>query len=224
MSPTAPALALSGSNVTGTAAFSCALWWQDRPWLELPSAGERGDLAVLCQRLCARAGVRPDMLRELRLDLGPGSYVGLRVAVTFARFLQRFVGVPLGTTDSLMAMVAAAAATGRTAQRWVPVLDARRERLHAAVFTVDDRQVRTQKPPAAAPLADLAALLAPGDVVLAAADLHGLLQPSVTAKGGRLEVPAPVDAATLFLPGLPFAAANEDDLEPLYLMGSYAEP
>jgi hypothetical protein len=79
----APALA-----VTGSAAFGVAV----RTAAGIVSAPDeqppRRDLAGLAAAACELAGIRLADVRELRVDLGPGSYTGLRVAVTFARFVH----------------------------------------------------------------------------------------------------------------------------------------
>jgi tRNA threonylcarbamoyladenosine biosynthesis protein TsaB len=112
-----PALAISGSNVTGDAPFSCALRRGGEVDEVRSPAGERGDLATLVRDLCAAHGVRPDQLAELRIDIGPGSYTGLRVAVTFARFLQRFGELRVLVIDSLSLLATAALSRGVVGRR-----------------------------------------------------------------------------------------------------------
>lgn len=218
-----PALALSGSNVTGDAPFSCALrLGADVHELGAP-AGQRGDLAALAAGLCAAHGVRPADLGELRVDLGPGSYTGLRVAVTFVRFLQRFGAVPVLATDSLSLLATAALDAGPVAGRLRPLLDARRERFHAAVLTVDGGTLRLVAAPTAAPLAAVLADAVAGDtfvVPAAVAAAHGEL---LRATGAATLVASGVTARALFRAGLVLQVATTADLEPRYLMGSYAE-
>src|SRR5262245_47233419 len=79
--------------------YSCALRLESGTVLEDPS--DQAELAAVVERLFARAGLAPTALAELRLDLGPGSYTGLRVAVTFARTLQVLGGIRVRTATSL---------------------------------------------------------------------------------------------------------------------------
>jgi len=221
----APALAISGSACTGPPAFSAALRRDGELLLELPAAAGRPDLAVLVQRLCARAGIAPRAVRTIVVDVGPGSYVGLRVAVTFARVLHRFGGAALQAVTSLEAMAAAwaEAARPRLPLRVRPLLDARRERWHSAVLEVAHSGIRTVRAAAALPPAASVSGLAAGEVILAALPLHAALHALAPRPDAVLHEPAPVSAAVLLSSRLQPRSVTAADLEPLYLMGSYAE-
>lgn len=214
-----PSLAVSGSNVTGDAPFSCALRLGTTVHERRSPAGQRGDLAALADALCRAHGVRPADVAELRIDLGPGSYTGLRVAVTFVRFLQRFGDVPVLATDSLSLL--ATAALGRGA-RLRPLLDARRERCHAALLAAAP-SLRLVEAPTALPLAEVLAAAATGDLFVVPASFeaqHGAL---LRGTGAEVFVAAGVAAQDLFRPELALQSASASELEPKYLMGSYAE-
>ena len=181
-------------------------------------------LAVAVRTLFADAGLSPHDLGELRVDLGPGSYTGLRVALTFARTLQTFTGVPVLAATSLeLAALVAWTELGVEATRTVrPVLDARRGKLHHAALRLD-RTIATVEPPRAEPLPALAAALHRGEVIVAERALHALLQPHARAHGVDLQTPGTHCGRHLFHPALAPRATEPADLEPLYLMGSYAE-
>lgn len=219
----APALALSGSNVTGDIAYSCALAADGVVFAAAATEG-RGELASLVARLCADAGVVPAAIGELRVDVGPGSYTGLRVAVTFVRFLQRFGGVPVLAVDSLALLAGRAAATAAGPLPVLALLDARRQRVHTQRFVVAPGRVEALGPPAAVKVEQAVAGLADGDVVVIPATLPPALASPLRAAGAVLRAETRVTAAELFAPGLPFLPAAAADLEPRYLMGSYAEP
>lgn len=218
---TAPVeLALCGSNVTGDVPFSCALRLPHGIVAAQSAAGARGDLVQLIADLCAKNGVTPEQVASIRVDVGPGSYTGLRVVVTFVRFLQRFGGVSVQAIDSL-ALLAARAAGQAPTGRIVAVLDARRNRVHRQAFTVQDGIVACA-PAAAMPLADVLADLRSDDLVLVPESLpEALRAPLVSRATVRTE--RALVAAEMWTPGLPFAAASAADLEPRYLMASYAE-
>lgn len=217
-----PALALCGSNLGGDLPFSCALRLPDGLHVARSPAGARGDLAALADELCRAHGVGPSDLRELRLDLGPGSYTGLRVAVTFARFLQRFGGIPVLACDSLL-LVAAAAPPVPGAVRLRPLLDARRDRFHCSAVRIGPAGLDHEVPPAAVPLAHVLDSLQPGDLVVTTAALAARLGDAVQAAGAAVAVFGPIDASALFAAVLPLQACESAGLEPRYLMGSYAE-
>ncbi len=215
-------LALSGSNLTADVPFSVALRVAGVVHALRPAAGERGDLARLVADVCARANVQPDQLTAIRLDLGPGSYTGLRVAVTFVRFLQRFAAVRVQAVDSL-AWLAARAGTG--SDRVFALLDARRDRFHRGVFARDPHGVlQPLLPSAALPLADALAELRAGDRCVLPAALATQLAPELQARGVTSVPAAALLAEELFAADLPFTSPPAEELLPRYLMGSYVDP
>lgn len=215
-------LALSGSNLTGDAPYSVALAVAGRVHALASPAGGRGDLAGLVAAVCADAGLAAADVRRVRVDVGPGSYTGLRVALTFVRCLQRFGGVAVEAVDSLALLAARAAAPGDAPRRVHAVLDARRERVHAQAFEVG-AAVRALAPAAAVSAAVAAAAVGPGELVVVPAGLPPPLRAAFADRGAEVRPVAGVVASELLAPCLPFAAAGFADLEPRYLMGSYAE-
>lgn len=217
----APVLAISGSNVTGDAPFSCALAVGDRLVAASSPPGQRGDLAGLAADVCARAGVARGDVHTLRIDLGPGSYTGLRVAVTFARSLQRFAGVRVFATDSLSLLAAASQIAGR---RIRPLLDARRERVHTAALRHDARGVLAiDEPPRAVPLGEVVASIRAEDVFVVPDTAPPAFGEALRHAGAEVVGARGVTASDLFATALVLVACDHAALEPRYLMGSYAE-
>lgn len=224
-------LAICGSNLCGDVPFSVAVRTVDgRTFAQRTPPGGRVELPVLVAAACADAGLAASDVRALRLDLGPGSYTGLRVVVTFVRFLQHFGGARVQALDSLALLAARArpsAAAGEAIGaplRVRPLLDARRERFHSALYEVPaNGTLALLEPPAALPFADVLAKLAPGDVVVLPASLQAQRGAELQARGAVLHVASEVLAGELFGDGLPFAAATSAELEPRYLMATYAD-
>jgi tRNA A37 threonylcarbamoyladenosine modification protein TsaB len=221
-----PALAISGSNGAGALPFSAAVRHAGGVALALPDASERADLAVLVRRACAAAGIRCGDVAEVRVDRGPGSYVGLRVAVTLARCLGEFVPARVCTTDSLSLAAAGALQQDRelSARRLRPVADGRRQRLHAAALTVQGGVLVAEEEPAWIEPELFARSLEAGDLVLAPTALHPLLADAVARAGATMRDQPPAHAGHLFASWLRLQETALDALEPLYLMGSYAQP
>ena len=228
-----PELAICGSNLGGDVPFSVAVRTADgRTFAQRTPPGGRVELPVLVAAACADAGLRPEDLRAVRLDLGPGSYTGLRVAVTFVRFLQHFGGVAVQALDSLALLAARArpssssssSAAAAAPVRVRPLLDVRRERFHTALYEVPTQgSLALLEEPAALPWTDVLARVAPGDVVVLPASLLAQRGSELGARGAVLLAANEVLASELFAAGLPFAAAATADLEPRYLMASYAD-
>ncbi|MCU0866282.1 MAG: tRNA (adenosine(37)-N6)-threonylcarbamoyltransferase complex dimerization subunit type 1 TsaB [Planctomycetes bacterium] len=213
-------LALSGSNLCGDLPFAVALRCGERVFAAASPAGGRGDLAGLVAGVTKAAGLRPEQLTALRVDLGPGSYTGLRVAITFVRFLQRFGALPVQGCCSLALL----AARARPAARIRVVLDARRDRFHTACFAaVGDTPMVELEAPAAVPLPVLLAAVRPGELCLLPHALEPVLGPALRERGATVRAERELHAAELFGAGLPLFAAAAGELEPRYLMASYAE-
>jgi hypothetical protein len=103
------------------------------------------------------------------------------------------------------------------------VLDARRERVHAQAFEVGPASVRALAPAAAVSAAVAAAAVGAGDLVVVPAALPAALRAAFADRGAEVRDVAGLVARELLAPGLPFSPAGFADLEPRYLMGSYAE-
>ncbi len=181
------------------------------------------DLNSQVQAAFAQQQLRPEDLGSLYVDLGPGSYTGLRIAVTFARFAQSYLNIPVFTTTSLQCMALAAWESGQVdaKQKIRPVLDARRQRFHHALVELQETAVLLQQP-AAVPHAELLASLQADEVLLASKEVQSMLQEQGELQT-RLLSPVDLDASLLFHPKLGCKPATSNDLDPLYLMGSYAE-
>lgn len=217
------ALAVSGSNVSGDSPFSCALAVGGRIEVAASPAGARGDLAALVADLCSRHAVRPDQVADVRIDLGPGSYTGLRVAVTFVRFLLQFGQARVRAVDSLSLLATAGlrVARGRSIR---PLLDARRERVHHAVLRHHEgSRLVVAEAARALPFADVAASAGAGDLFVLPADAAAAFGPALTAQGSEVFVARGVTASDLFSPALECVECRLEELEPRYLMASYAE-
>jgi tRNA threonylcarbamoyladenosine biosynthesis protein TsaB len=218
-----PVLAVSGSNVTGDAPFSCALWHEGRLVAAQSPAGGRGDLAGLVDGICRGAALPPAAVRAVRIDLGPGSYTGLRVAVTFVRSLQQWSGVHVTATDSL-SLLATAGLERAGGRRLRPLLDARRERVHTAVLQVDaGGRLAITAEPQALPLPEVLAATRGDDLFVVPTGLPAVMLAALRSSGAEILEVGGVTAKALFCPALSLVPCAPADLLPRYLMGSYAE-
>ena len=188
-----------------------------------PHDRSAGDLTNLIAESFTQWGHGPEALTSIRLDLGPGSYTGLRVAVTFARTCRQFQDVTIHTCTSLelMALSALREDLVATTDQVRPVLDARRRRFHHALVAMDG--LRVVQDPSAVEIETLHQQMQRGEVILAAQPLHAALAPKAAELGARLIEPPPWDARLMFDERLHPIETDSADLEPLYLMGSYAE-
>lgn len=133
-----PVLALD----TSTSALCVAVVGEGRVLADDRSIVERSHsvLAVpMVKDVLAAAGVTPDKLGGIAVGCGPGSYTGVRIAVTIAKTLAWAWGVPLAGVSSLEALALGAAGDGGTeansAPEWiVPLMDARRGQVYTARF------------------------------------------------------------------------------------------
>ncbi|MDR1606596.1 MAG: tRNA (adenosine(37)-N6)-threonylcarbamoyltransferase complex dimerization subunit type 1 TsaB [Streptococcaceae bacterium] len=80
--------------------------------------------------LLTHAGVKPKELDRIAVAHGPGSYTGLRIAVTTAKTLASTLKIDLVGVSSLAAIAANVAVTAKV----VPLIDARRQNVYAGVY------------------------------------------------------------------------------------------
>ena len=94
--------------------------------------------AVFVQEVLAERGLTLNDCDAVCVSMGPGSYTGLRVGVSTAKGLCFGSGKPLlavGTLDTLVAQAASAEEAGANEYRYIiPMIDARRMEVYAAVF------------------------------------------------------------------------------------------
>ncbi|EGL16384.1 universal bacterial protein YeaZ [Paenibacillus sp. HGF7] len=132
---------------TSTASLAVALLQGGRVVAEKHTIVERNHSIHLMphlQELLASRGIRPNDLTAVVAGQGPGSYTGVRIAVTVAKTFAWSLGIPAAAVSSLEAL----ALGGRTALladeggggtdgavRWfVPLMNARRGQAFTAVY------------------------------------------------------------------------------------------
>ncbi|MFO1052966.1 MAG: tRNA (adenosine(37)-N6)-threonylcarbamoyltransferase complex dimerization subunit type 1 TsaB [Planctomycetota bacterium] len=197
----------------------------ERSACERSRAGRGGDdVVVLAARVIERLGARASDIARVVVDRGPGSYTGLRVALTFARTLAGFQGCALATLTSteLLAWQAWHAGDVAHANAITVVLDARRGHDHFARLVLDGGRIRLLDGPRAVRNEELRALLPGTGDVLADETVRTRLSAS-SVDGVRLQPLRAIDPAAAFDPRLCPQSVTPDALEPLYLLPSYAE-
>jgi tRNA threonylcarbamoyladenosine biosynthesis protein TsaB len=106
------------------------------------------ELFTCCRGLLDRAGGRPSAIEHIYISAGPGSFTGIRIAVTMAKtlsFANNAKIVSISTMDVLSANADAyISMTGRQIQQLATILDAKRGQFFVAVFRRHgDRWVKT---------------------------------------------------------------------------------
>jgi tRNA threonylcarbamoyladenosine biosynthesis protein TsaB len=103
-----------------------------------PVASHGAELPDAVAEALGRAGLTINQLRGLAIGIGPGSFTGLRVGLSYAKGLAMALGCALVGVPSLDSLAVAALAESRAvAGRMIcPVLDARRGEVYAALYRV----------------------------------------------------------------------------------------
>jgi tRNA threonylcarbamoyladenosine biosynthesis protein TsaB len=201
-----------------------------------------GSPAAAAAEALRHAGRAPGAVELVAASVGPGSYTGLRVGVSFAKCFAWAVGAEVAAVSSLRALAAERAAGGALPEGTllVPTGDAYRRQIYVRVFRAErgagPRELTSDlvvEPACAADrlraeLGDLdAELLFFGD---GAARYREVLSGSLAAAGLRAEIddrPAGPAAATVGRLGLELLAAGKTvtahDLVPVYLRKTEAE-
>ena len=92
--------------------------------------GHQERIAVLAREVMAEAGVRFPDLTRIAVTVGPGSFTGLRVGLSFAKGLATALSIPCVGINSLEALAATSGASGFVAG----VLDAKMGQVYLQVF------------------------------------------------------------------------------------------
>ena len=169
------------------------------------------DLHPAIAELLATANAKPGDLREIWIDVGPGSYTGLRIGLALARTWRRVAGCTLRcvfSCDQLALLALREHSDLAAAERFVVTLDARRASWFVAAYAVGEAGLARLEAPRCVLATDLAEEV--GDSALVT--LEGQAAPT---QHHSLSVEEP-DAAQLF--ELEALAFEEDEPSPRYLM------
>ena len=103
--------------------------------------------AVFIQEMLDENGLTLADCNAVCVSMGPGSYTGLRVGVSTAKGLCFGSGKPLlavGTLDTLVAQALSSAEANVEYRYIIPMIDARRMEVYAAVFEGSDQLTETE--------------------------------------------------------------------------------
>ncbi len=115
------------------------------------------DLLPLADRLCTENGWTPADIDQCFLSIGPGSFTGLRVAVTFARHLALGVGARLVAVPTLSVIAENCLGMRDPPQNLAVLLDAKRAHVFGQTFEL---RAHCYEPCSTAAMIEPAALLA----------------------------------------------------------------
>ncbi|HTF56986.1 MAG TPA: tRNA (adenosine(37)-N6)-threonylcarbamoyltransferase complex dimerization subunit type 1 TsaB [Planctomycetota bacterium] len=182
------------------------------------------EIAPAADRLLREAGKRPADLDLIAVDIGPGSYTGLRVGLAAAKGLSFALGRPLIGVASLDVLAEAAAAKGLIL---APALDAKWDQVYGALYEVrNGRPVRITEMFAEAPEAFAARVPRGALVVGDALERHAALFAARGAVAAPRDLWTPKPARVAALGLRRHAEGGRDDvatLVPLYLRKTEAE-
>jgi tRNA threonylcarbamoyladenosine biosynthesis protein TsaB len=151
------------------------------------------DLVPAIQAACERAAWDPRRIDVVAVSIGPGSFTGIRIAVTLAKFMAYDTGAKVVAVPSLRALAENAPADR---PRVVPVIDAKRGGLFASIFDRRDEapahidEPRARRDEAPAHIDEPRARRGSGGILAAFDETFGpaLVEPEALAK--RLSAPA----------------------------------
>jgi len=95
-------------------------------------------LGPMSKELMESQGVHPTDLRAVSVSIGPGSYTGLRVGLSFAKGLCTVLGCPLIAVDTLQSLARTARLLdAQAAHLYIAAVDARRQDAFVGYFDAD---------------------------------------------------------------------------------------
>ena len=105
------------------------------------------DLLPTVAELCRRRGWKPTSLDHCYLSIGPGSFTGLRIGVTFARHFALASGVKICAVGTLDVIAENALELDPVPTPLAVVLDAKRACVYCAIFQLADGSYRRRADP-----------------------------------------------------------------------------
>jgi tRNA threonylcarbamoyladenosine biosynthesis protein TsaB len=177
-------------------------------------------LLAAVDRVLVDAGWTPRDLDGLAVAVGPGSFTGLRIAVSTVKGLALGLAVPVAAVPTLDAM---AAGIPFASLPVCPVISARRDEVYASLYRWEDGVMRREWEYLALPPASLAERLTE-PVILAGEGAAAVVSPYARLLPAPRRVPSPACVGAL---GLERLRAGEvvkaADLAPLYVRPPEAE-
>lgn len=129
-------------------------------------------LTQLVDRVLGDAGLAIGDVDALAVSIGPGSFTGLRVGLALAKGIAFAGGLPIAAIPTLEALAWVADAAPGDAV--CAALDARKQEVYAALFTMTPDGPRRETPDEALAPAALAERLRPGSILVGdAGDVYG---------------------------------------------------
>jgi tRNA threonylcarbamoyladenosine biosynthesis protein TsaB len=155
---------------------------------------------------------------RIAVGVGPGSFTGLRIGIATARALAQAREIPIAPAGSLAALARGISETGSDTLA-LPVIDARRGEVFAALFGEDGEELW---PPFVAPPDELAERLQGLDATpLAAGDGAVRFAAELQAAGATVAPPTDpihrIAARHVCTVGEAAVEASPDQIQPLYL-------
>jgi tRNA threonylcarbamoyladenosine biosynthesis protein TsaB len=96
------------------------------------------ELLPVIAGLLERAGTGWDDVRAIAVGIGPGTFTGLRIGVSTARGLAQGLGIPLHPVSSLAALAAGLGTPSQPGRPLLPLIDAKRRQVFAALYRAGD--------------------------------------------------------------------------------------
>lgn len=173
-------------------------------------------VVVLIDELMAEAGFAPSSLDAIACGIGPGSFTGVRIALSTAKGIALALDLPIIGVGSLAAMASALSEKGAGV---IPLLDARKGEVFAAVFAADGSE---EVAPAHLPRAALGEFIEPhlaaGKIIVGEVAEELDIPRSSIRRGFSLDLP---DASVVARLAMIRAKSGDFDdlhtLEPIYV-------
>lgn len=137
LDPNARILALETSGQTGSVALGTPAGVQASEQLPV-DVRHAGELMPAIERLLARLGWTADSITDVFISIGPGSFTGLRIAVSVARTLAWSIGARIVAVPTMAALARSAlqCAPGERPAHVAMIVDAKRSQVYTACYAV----------------------------------------------------------------------------------------
>lgn len=188
-------------------------------------------LPLMVEALLRRAGVELSELRGVAVGVGPGSFTGVRIALSYGKGLAFAAGCPIVGVSTFESMAACALdhPEVRNGAEVRVIIDARRNEFYSAAFRVNEDGLEQTSPSELLDVAGLSASITEG-LALVSGDAASIEERLRTLASGReaifiLPTPERCAAALSAIGAARIAAGRTDSvasLEPLYVRPAQA--
>lgn len=188
--------------------------------------GQVETLVPMAREVLQKAGVKPSEITEIVVNIGPGTFAGVRIATSFARALALSTGAKIIgiTAFEALAGVLKLKKKAQNGDKILSLVPGKRGEVSAELFALENNALNSLKSPETIPLAALNAFAGGQKVVIVGPDLENYLSEAPGLKPLATHSFWPTATDLLVLAGNFGPERRRTSVSPFYLRPADAKP